>query len=244
MAQPVVHFDLVGKDGEALRTFYSELFGWNFQMMPGADYGLVGRAPEGIGGGIGSAPDGSTDVVVYVAVPNMQEYLDKIAANGGTQEGEITEIPGVVTYALFTDPQGNRNGIVLDDGTQGPAPDPTETIPVSWFEILGPDGPALRDFYGTVFGWEFDVPGPQDYGMLKWQPGDHGIPGGVGTTEGDAAVTVYTAVDDLQKYLDRAESLGATPVMQPTEVAPGTTIAVFKDPSDNVFGMFLHVHPH
>ena len=28
MGQPVVHFEVVGKDGAALQSFYSELFGW------------------------------------------------------------------------------------------------------------------------------------------------------------------------------------------------------------------------
>jgi predicted enzyme related to lactoylglutathione lyase len=30
MGQPVVHFEVVGKDGEGLRNYYSELFGWEF----------------------------------------------------------------------------------------------------------------------------------------------------------------------------------------------------------------------
>jgi predicted enzyme related to lactoylglutathione lyase len=28
MGQPVVHFEVIGKDGDALRSFYSNLFGW------------------------------------------------------------------------------------------------------------------------------------------------------------------------------------------------------------------------
>jgi predicted enzyme related to lactoylglutathione lyase len=35
MGQPVVYFEIVGKDREALRSFYSELFGWD--IAPGAD---------------------------------------------------------------------------------------------------------------------------------------------------------------------------------------------------------------
>jgi predicted enzyme related to lactoylglutathione lyase len=30
MGQPVVHFEVVGKEGEKLRSYYSELFGWEF----------------------------------------------------------------------------------------------------------------------------------------------------------------------------------------------------------------------
>ena len=28
MGQPVVHFEVIGKDGDKLRSYYSELFGW------------------------------------------------------------------------------------------------------------------------------------------------------------------------------------------------------------------------
>jgi len=28
MGQPVVHFEVVGKDGDKLKKYYSELFGW------------------------------------------------------------------------------------------------------------------------------------------------------------------------------------------------------------------------
>ncbi len=29
MAQKVVHFEIIGKDGKKLQEFYSALFGWN-----------------------------------------------------------------------------------------------------------------------------------------------------------------------------------------------------------------------
>lgn len=28
MGQPVVHFEIIGKDGDALQRYYGELFGW------------------------------------------------------------------------------------------------------------------------------------------------------------------------------------------------------------------------
>ena len=38
--------------------------------------------------------------------------------------------------------------------------------PVVHYEIMGKDGPALREFYGSLFGWDFDLqPAPRDYGL-------------------------------------------------------------------------------
>ena len=34
--------------------------------------------------------------------------------------------------------------------------------PVVHFEIAGPDGPALQQFYRDLFGWKIDELGPQD----------------------------------------------------------------------------------
>lgn len=46
MAQPVVHFEIAGKDGEKTREFYGKLFGWEYQLMEGMDYGLVQPAGD------------------------------------------------------------------------------------------------------------------------------------------------------------------------------------------------------
>ena len=43
MGQPVVHFEVVGKDAKKLREFYSDLAGWKFDVFEGGptDYGVV-----------------------------------------------------------------------------------------------------------------------------------------------------------------------------------------------------------
>ena len=36
MGQPVVHFEVVGKDAGKLRDFYGDLFGWKFNQVEGS----------------------------------------------------------------------------------------------------------------------------------------------------------------------------------------------------------------
>ena len=43
MGQPVVHFEVVGRDAEALRSYYGELFGWQFDADNPMNYGIVQR---------------------------------------------------------------------------------------------------------------------------------------------------------------------------------------------------------
>src|SRR2546427_9998306 len=105
------------------------------------------------------------------------------------------------------------------------------------FEVVGKDGPALQRFYSSVFGWDIDTNNPGGYGMVKGA--DHSIGGGVGAApEGSPGhVTFYVQTDDAKATLRKVEELGGHVVMPLTEVAPGTTVALFTDPEGHVVGL-------
>ena len=65
MGAPVVHYEITGKDGPALREFYGSLFGWDFDLQPAPrDYGLIAAATEGgMTGGVGTSADGPGAVI-------------------------------------------------------------------------------------------------------------------------------------------------------------------------------------
>ena len=114
MKNPVVHFEVVAKDGEAAQEFYSKLFDWELNTDNPMNYGIV-ATPEsgGIGGGIGAAAEGmSGHVTFYVQVDDPQSYLDKAESLGGKTIMPPTDVPDDVTFALFADPQGNVVGVV------------------------------------------------------------------------------------------------------------------------------------
>jgi len=110
MPNPVVHFEIIGTDGSALRDFYAGTFGWQIQAPPDMDYGLVENNGEGINGGVGGAEAASA--MFYIQVDDPQAHLDKITQAGGKTVTPITTIPGMVTFAHFADPQGNVVGLV------------------------------------------------------------------------------------------------------------------------------------
>jgi uncharacterized protein len=113
MASPVIHFEVIGRDGDALRSFYGELFGWEIQKMEGDfDYGVIQRGDGGIGGGIGASDEGSGHVTFYVGVDDVQAALDKAGELGGETVMGPTEVPGGPTIGLFTDPEGHTIGVV------------------------------------------------------------------------------------------------------------------------------------
>jgi predicted enzyme related to lactoylglutathione lyase len=110
MGNPVTWFEVVGKDGAALQKFYSEAFGWELQDA-GMGYGMLTEPEEGIGGGVGQAPDGPGHVTFYVQVDDPQSALDKIEGLGGKTIMPVTEME-MVTLALFADPEGHVVGLV------------------------------------------------------------------------------------------------------------------------------------
>ena len=76
--------------------------------MGPTDYTVL-ENQEGIGGGIGKAPDGyprSCDGV-YVQVPDAEAALAKAESLGGTRIMGPDEVPGVgIVIGLFSDPEG------------------------------------------------------------------------------------------------------------------------------------------
>jgi predicted enzyme related to lactoylglutathione lyase len=114
MANPVVHFEVLGKDATALKTFYGEAFGWDLDdVMDGAYWMVKPGADDGIPGGIGAAPDGgSGQVTFYVQVDDPAAALETIKGLGGSTVTEPMDVPGGPTIALFADPEGHVIGLV------------------------------------------------------------------------------------------------------------------------------------
>ena len=121
MGQPVIHFEVIGKDGDKLRDYYSQLFGWDFGDTVGpTNYAVVPRDGNtnsegiGIGGGIGTAPDGyGGHVTFYVEVPDAEAALAQAESLGGTRMMGPDKVPEVnIEIGLFTDPEGHVIGVV------------------------------------------------------------------------------------------------------------------------------------
>ena len=115
MAKPVVGwFEVTGKDGPGLQSFYSELFGWKVNDAgDGSGYGLVEAGQKGIAGGIGASQDGGPgQVTFYVEVDDPAAYLAKVEKLGGRIVVPPSEIPDFgLTFAFFADPEGHVVGL-------------------------------------------------------------------------------------------------------------------------------------
>jgi predicted enzyme related to lactoylglutathione lyase len=120
--------------------------------------------------------------------------------------------------------------------------------PVVHVEVIGTDPAALRDYYGSLFGWEFDTSGkvaevvsvPDDYGFTDGNvTGDGlGVPGGIGGgPDYPPHALFYVSVPDVEAALVRAEELGGRRVLGPARAPSGLVVGQFTDPQGALVGV-------
>lgn len=113
MPNPVVHFEVLGKDAAALQSFYGRVFDWELSpAMP--TYAMVATGVEGgIAGGVGATPDGGAGhVTFYVAVDDLAAALAQVESAGGRTIQPPMDVPDGPSIALFADPEGHVVGLV------------------------------------------------------------------------------------------------------------------------------------
>jgi predicted enzyme related to lactoylglutathione lyase len=117
MGQPVVHFEIIGTDGDKLRSYYSDLFGWEFNTDNPMNYGIVEREGNvnddgiGIGGGV-AGYEGTNHVTFYVQVPDVEAALAQAESLGGSRVMGPDDVTEGLVIGLFTDPEGHLVGVV------------------------------------------------------------------------------------------------------------------------------------
>jgi predicted enzyme related to lactoylglutathione lyase len=120
---PVAHFEVIGKDPDRLRAYFSDLFGWQFDTpSPVAEevsdperYGFLDLVAaddgSGIRGGIGGGGDFTPHLVVYVAVPDVEAALQRAEQLGGRRVMGPANSPSGLIVGHFTDPEGTLIGV-------------------------------------------------------------------------------------------------------------------------------------
>lgn len=115
--------------------------------------------------------------------------------------------------------------------------------PFAFNEIITASPETLAtSFYSKLFQWNIEPLGNGFWGIST--DGGKTLQGGIATASSEPgyakAVTFYVKVADVQAALDQACSLGASVVMEPTQVPlrdQRVEIAMFRDPQDNVVGL-------
>ena len=119
MSGSVVRFEVLGKNGPALRHFCRELFGWKVgraDRVQWFDDGLVEPGYGGITGGIGSGTAAALDhATFFVEVESPGLVAANAKALGGVAgESELADLDTTVAY--FADPEDHVVGLSHNAG--------------------------------------------------------------------------------------------------------------------------------
>ena len=117
----------------------------------------------------------------------------------------------------------------------------------SWCELMTSDTNAAKEFYQQLFGWtwkEQTMENGQIYTSIK--AGEQPV-GGILSTDNALSETtppphwgVYVTVDNVDRTLELAQSLGAKVFVPPTDIPDTGRFAVFADPQGAVLSIISY----
>ncbi len=237
--------DLGSPDLAKSKAFYGDLLGWECPEGPpeagGYSVCLVrGKTVAGLGPKMN--PDMPTVWMSYVNVDSADDTVAKVSANGGTVFVPPMDVMDVGRMAIFADPVGAVIGLWQPRSHTG-AQLVNEPGALCWNELITTDLDASKSFYKAVFGWDAEDQGPQGAppAYTEWKLAGRPI-GGMMLKHGDMPADmppnwgVYFAVEDTDATVAKAQELGGTVLVPPTDIEPGR-FAVLADNLGAVFNV-------
>lgn len=108
----ITHVDIPVDDIPRARKFYSEVFGWQIDTMPGYEGYPMWTAPNKIsGGGLAQRDADLEHVRAYVEVDSIDDVLASAVERGATTVLAKSPISETSWYAAFRDTEGNVMGL-------------------------------------------------------------------------------------------------------------------------------------
>jgi len=238
--------DLMTTDAAAAKSFYGDLFGWSFEDIPvpdGSPYTIARLRDEEVAGLFQQGPDMAgipPHWTSYVAVEDVGASTQKAAALGGAVIREPFDVMEAGRMAVIGDPSGAAFAL-WQAGQHCGAGLVNEPGALCWNELLTSNADAARDFYMQLFGWsaELDSDGPHDYTFFK--NGDRPAAGmmPIAADMGDIPShwNVYFAVEDCDATLAKADELGGSTIVPPTDIPEIGRFAVLSDSQNAAFSV-------
>jgi uncharacterized glyoxalase superfamily protein PhnB len=186
---------------------------------------------------------GGTPVTLHLLVDDVDVVYARAVAAGATGEREPADQFHGNRTATLRDPSGHRwmltrpiEALSVEE-LASRAPDytveaarvrvPTEAAgtdglrgELGYFTLSAPDVERAAAFYGALFGWRFDPPGPGSGGHTYSHVGNTSLPFGFHDDVEDHSPHHYYRVEDLAVMVARVRELGGE-VLDVTDYASG-----------------------
>lgn len=109
----IVHFEIPSDNIERAKKFYSSLFGWKLEKMPGdMEYWMGSTNDERtMGVGVMKRQQPQQTVTNYIDVTSVDEHSKKVEKLGGKIKVPKTEVPGMGWFVVCMDTENNMFGL-------------------------------------------------------------------------------------------------------------------------------------
>ena len=233
--------DIGMADPKADLAFYGELLGWEGQDMgeEAGHYTIATKGGKQVAA-ISPAQDdpGPPRWTTYINVADVDAVAQKVKSAGGSIIVEPIDVMTAGRMAIFKDPTGAFIAAWQPADDIG-AQLVNEAGTIMWNELATSDLARSKAFYSDAFGWGWG--GGDEY--AEAQVGGRTI-GGVMPRPADMPADmpdhwlVYFGATDLDADTSTAAGLGATILVQPTDIPNAGRFAVLMDPQGAAFGLF------
>jgi predicted enzyme related to lactoylglutathione lyase len=241
--------DLMTTDQDSAIAFYGEVFGWQ-AMVSGPEMGnyamcMIGDQPvAGIGPIPSEGPPFPPSWSVYISVDDADAVAAAATAAGGQIVAPVMDVAGAGQHpgrmAILAEPSGGVVGLWEPHDHRGSGL-VNEPGSFAWNEFLSRDPSATRDFFGTLFGYEWQAMegAPMEYHSASLAGnqafGVMGIPPGM-PAEVPSHWNTYFAVADTDQSVATALAAGGT-ALSPAFDSPFGRMAVLADPQGASFSI-------
>ena len=243
--------DLGTSDTEAAKSFYSGLFGWSFLDIPTSSgmvysmaqiegYNVCGLGPQDADMQAQGIPPFWTS---YVKHDDVDSIAEKAVAAGGNFIFPPLDVEESGRMTIIQDPIGAMLG-VWQPGQHIGAQLVNMPNTLTWNELMTRNLETVKTFYGTVFGWSYDV---DPSGYVSCKAGDRVQAGmiAIDETMGDMPDSwgFYILVEDEESTATKAQELGGAVLVPPTPAGEIGKFAVVQDPQGAVFSIIKYDGP-
>ena len=104
----VGYFEIPANESDRLKSFYSSLFGWQFEKGEREDYWMIKNA--GLNGGLAPKQSPEQMPTMFVNVQSIEDHLARARKLGANVVKDRQELSNGY-YAVLEDPQKNTIGI-------------------------------------------------------------------------------------------------------------------------------------
>ena len=243
-----IWYELITSDVAAATKFYGDVVGWTVEDagQSGMDYRQL-KMGEHYVGGLMALPQGADQTGMrpmwlgYVSVDDLPAAMSSLTAAGGKVHMPATEVPGVGSFAMVSDPQGALFYIMQPIGGE-PSVSFMPPMPghAGWNELHTSDWEAGFTFYADQFGWgkseTLDMGGMGTY--LLFNAGGDAVGGMMTDTNSPQPMwSYYICADNIDTAAARVTGAGGSILFGPSAVPGGGWIINAVDPQGAMFSL-------